>query len=272
MSDISAFAELVKEVRTKKPLVHHITNYVTVNDCANVSLAIGASPIMADAIEEVAEITAISSSLVINIGTLNARTVESMIAAGKKANEIGIPVILDPVGAGASTFRNETTNKILEEIQVSVIRGNISEIKYIGGVSSNIKGVDAAEKDKENDSVELASNLAEKLNCVIAITGEVDTVSDGDRTILLSYGHKNMSEISGTGCMCTSLIGAFCGASPEIIFEAATAAIICMGISGEMACEEMIEENLGNGSIRNKIIDVVSQMSFDMMDNYASKK
>ena len=138
---------LLNEVRNKKPLVHNITNYVTVNDCANILLAIGASPIMADDIKEAADITKISSALVINIGTLNERTIESMIASGKKANELNIPVIFDPVGAGASEFRNETTKKILEEVKISVLRGNMSEIKFISGLESSTKGVDASESD-----------------------------------------------------------------------------------------------------------------------------
>ena len=135
--------ELLNRLKNKKPLIHNITNYVTVNDCANILLAIGASPIMADDLKESADITSIASALVINIGTLNERTIESMIASGKKANELNIPVVLDPVGAGASSFRNETTKRILEEIKISVLRGNISEIKFIAGLESEKKGVDA---------------------------------------------------------------------------------------------------------------------------------
>lgn len=270
MSSIKEFTKLVDVVLVENPLVHHITNYVTVNDCANICLAIGGSPIMADAIEEAADIASISSSLVLNIGTLNARTVESMLAAGKSANEKGIPVIFDPVGAGASKYRNEVTNLILKEIKVAVIRGNISEIKYISGISSNVKGVDASISDEDSDGVAIASDLACKYDCVVAITGEVDTVSDGERTVLLSYGHEQLSTITGTGCMCTSLVGAFCGANPEKIFEATSAAIICMGIAGEMAHEKCKEE--GNGSFHAALIDAVSQMDSANMDSYASKK
>lgn len=139
--------ELLNRLKNKKPLIHNITNYVTVNDCANILLAIGASPIMADDLKESADITSIASALVINIGTLNERTIESMIASGKKANELNIPVVLDPVGAGASSFRNETTKRILEEIKISVLRGNMSEIKFIAGLESETKGVDASESD-----------------------------------------------------------------------------------------------------------------------------
>lgn len=269
MSNIKEFSSLVEEVRTLKPLVHHLTNYVTVNDCANITLAIGASPIMADAIEEAAEIAGIASSLVLNIGTLNARTVESMLAAGKSANKEGVPVIFDPVGAGASTFRNDVTDRIIKEIKISAIRGNISEIKYVSGLASNTKGVDASTDDEE-DAVKIASDLAEKLDCVIAITGEVDTVSDGERTLLLRYGNEQMANITGTGCMCTSMVGAFCGTFPEKIFEATAAAILCMGIAGELAFEKSGAD--GNGSFHEALIDVVSIMDAKLMDAHAAKK
>ena len=270
MSNLTEFSELVDVVRIKNPLVHHITNYVTVNDCANITLAIGGSPIMADAIEEVADIANISSSLVINIGTLNERTVASMITAGKIANEKDIPVIFDPVGAGASKFRNETTDTILKEIKIAVIRGNISEIKYISGISSNVKGVDASESDEDSDNVKIATDLAIKYDCVVAITGEIDTVSDGERTVLLGYGHEQLSNITGTGCMCTSLIGAFCGASPELLFEATGAAIICMGIAGELAKEQSADK--GNGSFHVSILDAVSHMTTKTIDKYVNSK
>ena len=162
--------KLLDEVRNKKPLVHNITNYVTVNDCANILLALGASPIMADDIKEAADITKISSALVINIGTLNERTIESMIASGKKANELNIPVVFDPVGAGASEFRNETTKRIIEEVKISVLRGNMSEIKFISGLESTTKGVDASESDMQSgndEGVNVAKNLANKLNCTV---------------------------------------------------------------------------------------------------------
>ena len=270
MSNFKEFSDLVDVVREKSPLVHHITNYVTVNDCANITLAIGASPIMADAVEEAADIASISSSLVINMGTLNERTVASMIAAGKSANEKGIPVIFDPVGAGASKYRNDVTDIILKQVKVAVIRGNISEVKYISGISSNVKGVDACESDEDSDNVQIASELASRFECVVAITGEVDTVSDGDRTVLLGYGHEKLSSITGTGCMCTSLVGAFCGASPDQIFEATGAAVMCMGIAGELAYEQSGKN--GNGSFHMSIIDAISKMETKTMSNYVNQK
>ena len=192
--------ELLNRLKNKKPLIHNITNYVTVNDCANILLAIGASPIMADDLKEAADITSIASALVINIGTLNERTIESMIASGKKANELNIPVVLDPVGAGASLFRNETTKRILEEIKISVLRGNMSEIKFIAGLESETKGVDASESDLKSDSdegIRVAKSLAKRFNCTVAITGVCDIVSDGEKSVTIENGTKMLSMLQG---------------------------------------------------------------------------
>ncbi|MFD0713809.1 hydroxyethylthiazole kinase [Paenibacillus sp. GCM10027626] len=252
---------LLSNVRQTKPLVHHLTNYVTVNDCANVTLAIGASPIMADDIEEAAEITAISSALVLNIGTLNKRTIESMLAAGEKANEMSIPVVLDPVGAGASNFRNQTVRMMLERLQFSVIRGNMSEIRYIAGLQATTKGVDASEADLENSlqsGIDIASGLAAQYNCTVAITGETDIVSDGKTVICIENGHPMLGSITGTGCMCTSLIASFCGSTGDYRM-AAVAGLLCTGIAGEHAYENAGQK--GNGSYRTALIDEISKIS-----------
>ena len=208
--------ELLNRLKNKKPLIHNITNYVTVN----------ASPIMADDLKEAADITSIASALVINIGTLNERTIESMIASGKKANELNIPVVLDPVGAGASSFRNETTKRILEEIKISVLRGNMSEIKFIAGLECETKGVDASESDLKSDSdegVRVAKYLAKRFNCTVAITGVFDIVSDGEKSVTIENGTKMLSNVTGTGCMTTALVGGYLGASEtnEDLFIAA---------------------------------------------------
>ncbi|MDP4151857.1 MAG: hydroxyethylthiazole kinase [Bacillota bacterium] len=252
-------AELISEVRSKKPLVHHITNYVTVNDCANIVLAIGASPIMADDIGEVEDIVSISSVLVINIGTLNSRTINSMIAAGKKANELKIPVVLDPVGAGASPLRNDTVNKLISEIKFSVIRGNMSEIRFISGLHASTRGVDASEADVKGteSGIQVAEELAEKLKCVVAITGAVDYVSDGIRTVSIKNGHPMLSSVTGTGCMCTSLIGSFCGATRDY-FLGAVSGISSMGIAGETAFEKA--GDMGTSSFRTALIDSISKL------------
>lgn len=259
----SNIAKILGEVRIKKPLVHNITNYVTVNDCANVTLAIGASPIMADDIGEVVEITSISAALVINIGTLNQRTVEAMLCSAKKANELGIPVVLDPVGAGASTLRNKTTEDILSKVKISVLRGNMSEISFIAGLGGTTKGVDASESDLQSkDGVAIASTVAKKLGCVVAITGATDIISDGERVVTISNGHKMLSNVTGTGCMTTALVGAFCGAS-EDIFVATLGGIASMGIAGEIAYEKAGEK--GTGSFHIAIIDAISKMTPDVI-------
>ena len=211
---IDQITNMMENIRVKKPLIHHITNYVTVNDCANIVLAIGASPIMADDIDEVETITSISSALVINIGTLNRRTIESMVAAGKRANELGIPVVLDPVGAGASGLRNETTERLLAEVKLTVLRGNMSEIRFCAGLKADTKGVEVSEADQKigaDEGSEVARDVARKFGCVVAITGATDIITDGERTIYIENGTRHMSNVTGTGCM-HSLVAFFCGA------------------------------------------------------------
>lgn len=259
------FKEIINNVKTKSPLVHNITNYVTVNDCANILLACGASPIMADDIMEVEEITAICNSLVINIGTLNNRTVDSMIKAGRKANELNHPVVLDPVGAGASALRTDTTFRLLKEVKFSVIRGNISEIKTIHAGVGNTKGVDANVADcitDENldEAVLFAKNLSKKLNTIIAITGAIDIVSDSENAIVIKNGHPMMSKITGTGCMLTSLIGAYCAANPDKTLEATAAAVSALGLCGELAYKKVKETDGGTSSLRISIIDYMSKL------------
>ncbi|MBW6411323.1 hydroxyethylthiazole kinase [Clostridium weizhouense] len=264
---VKKVCELLKDVRNQKPLVHNITNYVTVNDCANILLAMGVSPIMADDIKESADITKISDALVINIGTLNERTIESMIASGKKANELNIPVVFDPVGSGASEFRNSTTKRILEEVRIDVLRGNMSEIKFISGLESTTKGVDASESDMKSgneEGINVAKNLANKLNCIVAITGVTDIVSDGKRTVMLANGTKMLANVTGTGCMTSALIGGACGATNDY-FIGAIAGIVSMGIAGEISFEKSGE--IGLGSFRVGIIDAISNMNSDVIIN-----
>lgn len=261
-------SRLLNRLKDKKPLIHNITNYVTVNDCANILLAIGASPIMADDLKEAADITSISSALVINIGTLNERTIESMIASGKRANELNIPIVLDPVGAGASSFRNETTKRIIEEIKISVLRGNMSEIKFIAGLECETKGVDASESDLKGDNdegIRIAKSLAKKLDCTVAITGVYDIVSNGEISVTIENGTKMLSNVTGTGCMTTALVGGYLGAceGKEDSFIAAIAGIVSMGICGEIAEERT--RNIGIGSFHMAIIDSVSNLNEDIL-------
>lgn len=265
-SDIKAIkkriAEIADAVREKRPLVHCITNYVTVNDCANALLAIGASPVMADDEREIADIVAIASALVINIGTLNDRTIRSMAMAGKVAAKRGIPVILDPVGAGASKLRTETALSLIAEIPFAVIRGNASEIRILATGTGTTRGVDASESDTAADRFEAlrdeASNLAKKTGAVIAITGATDIVSDGAKAYAIKNGHPLMGRITGSGCMLSAITGAFAAARADSPIDAVAAALAIMALAGEKAARA--EARHGTGSFRVSLIDALSRL------------
>ncbi len=261
------FSSLLNHVRTQNPIVHHITNYVTVTDCANAVLAIGGSPIMADDLDEVCDITSISSALVINMGTLNERTIASMVCAGKHANRIGRPVILDPVGAGASTLRNDTLALLLKEIHFTAIRGNISEIHAVAAGSGTTRGVDADARDAigaENldSSIDFARTLAAKLDTVIAISGAIDLVCDAKRAYIIRNGHPIMARITGSGCMSTSVIGAFVGANSEKALDATACAVCTMGLAGERAAAK----TPGTGTFRTLLMDELSLMDESILE------
>ncbi len=264
--------ENVKEIA---PLVQNITNYVTVNDCANISIAIGASPIMADAIEEASDIQSISSGLNINIGTLNSNTVKSMIASGKMANKLGHPVLLDAVGSGASPFRDDTVKLLLENIHFSIIKGNISEIKALSNKSALTKGVDANIADKVSDDnieevIAMAKDIAKKTSSVIMITGEIDLVVSFNKAFVIKNGCEMMGNITGSGCMLSSLCAAFISANTDNILESAASSVITMGIAGEKAYEKMLKSDSGNSSFRNYLIDEI--FKFDISDFDRSAK
>ena len=267
------FKNMLENVRKTCPLIHNITNYVTVNDCANIVIACGASPIMADDKEEVEEITTICSGLNINIGTLNSRTIASMLIAGKRANELKHPVILDPVGAGASKLRTKTAMQLLEEVKFSVIRGNISEIKTLALGSGTTKGVDADVADKvteENldDVIGFAKAFAKRTGAVIAITGAIDIVADSKKAYCIHNGHPMMSAITGTGCQLSAMTAAFVTANPDYPLEAAAAAVAAMGYAGEVAYNRLIETD-GNSTYRNHIIDAIYNMTPEMLEKGA---
>ncbi len=256
--------EQLENVKKKSPLIHNITNYVTVNDVANMILAVGASPIMADDEGEVEEITSICNGLNINIGTLNHRTIQSMIKAGKKANELNHPVLLDPVGVGASTLRTQTALKLIEEVQFSVIRGNISEIKTLALNQGNTHGVDASEmdavtQDNLEQNVAFVKEYAQKMNAIIAVTGAIDLVSDGKECYVIYNGEKEMSAITGTGCQLSGLMTAYITANPETPLKACVAAVCQMGLAGEIA-KTHLQSFEGNATYRNRIIDAVNHM------------
>lgn len=264
------FDQILAQVNSKTPLVHSITNYVTVNDCANIILACGGSPIMADDRSEVADITSICSSLVINLGTLNETVIPAMIAAGKKANELGHPVVLDPVGVGASRLRNETADTLLKEVRFAVIRGNISEITFLATGGGNTQGVDASEADKVTPDniasvITLAKALSEQTGAVIAITGATDIVADKDTAYRITNGHPMMSRVTGTGCMLSSVVGSYVGANPDQILLATVAAVSGMGLCGELAYQRLCELDGGTNTYRMLLIDSMSKLNADSL-------
>lgn len=248
-------------IKEKKPLIHHITNYVTVNDCANITLAVGASPVMADDEQEVVEMVSYAAALVINIGTLNSRTVDAMLKAGRKAKAVGIPVIFDPVGVGATEFRSSTAKKILQEVSPTVIRGNMSEIKILAGQNVVIKGVDSVADS--TDGVRIARELSEKYHCVVAITGKRDIVCYQKRLCFIDNGHPMLTNVTGTGCMTTSLIGAYCGAGKDYFLSTA-AGIMTMGLAGELAYKSLSPAD-GVGTFKQRLFDAVYCLTPEMI-------
>ena len=267
------FQEMLENVRKTCPLIHNITNYVTVNDCANVLLACGGSPIMADDAEEAEDITSICGGLNINIGTLNQRTIPAMHKAGKKANALGHPVVLDPVGAGASGLRTETAKNLMENVQFTVIRGNISEIKALALGAGGARGVDADVADavtKETlpQTVAFAKAFAKETGAVIAITGAIDIVANGEKAYCIYNGHPMMSSITGTGCQLSAITAAYVTANPETPLEAAAAAVCLMGVCGEKAYARLTEQD-GNATYRNYIIDAIFRLTGEELEQAA---
>ena len=256
--------DVLEQVRSRAPLIQCITNFVTVNDCANILLAAGASPTMAQDIREVEEAVADAEGLVCNLGAID--LVDSMILAGKRANELGIPVVLDPVAAGGTALRRKSSARLLEEVHFTAIRGNASEIRALAGQMSRGSGVDVCTSDamtEENleQSMALVRQLAQDLHSVIAVSGKLDIVSDGTKTAVLRNGCATMARITGSGCMLTTLIGGFCAAVPEHPFEATCAAMAAMGICGEIAEEKRLRNKTGNATFRTDLIDAVFNLT-----------
>ncbi|MDO5336167.1 MAG: hydroxyethylthiazole kinase [Eubacteriales bacterium] len=261
------------EVRKKAPLVHNITNYVTVNDVANILLACGASPIMSDEPEDAEEITAICGGLNINIGTLNKRTISGMYAAGCKANELGHPVLLDPVGAGASTLRTNTAQGLLDMLKLDAVRGNISEIKTLAQGSTSTRGVDADVADAVTEeslesAVAFVKAFAKQVGSIAAVTGAIDLVADENRCFVIRNGRPEMGKITGTGCQLSGMMAAFLTANPEHKLEACAAAVCAMGLAGEIAWSRM-QDGDGNSTYRNRIIDAIYHMNGETLDKGA---
>jgi len=258
------FGSCWDNIRKNAPLIHNITNYVTVNDVANVLLACGASPIMSDDIKEVEDITSVCGGLNLNIGTLNQSTIPAMIAAGKKAGELGHPVVLDPVGAGASPLRTETAQRILREVPVTVVRGNISEVKALIAGRGTTKGVDADLADVITDDtldagISFAKSAAGQLGTVVAITGATDLVAGRESCYVIRNGRPEMGRVTGTGCQLSALVAACVTANPKNVFEAVAAAVAAMGLAGETGWDNM-QPGDGNSTYCNRIIDAVYNM------------
>ncbi|MBQ5789827.1 MAG: hydroxyethylthiazole kinase [Thermoguttaceae bacterium] len=255
--------EALRNLRRAAPLTHCITNYVTANDCANVLLAFGASPIMADAPEEVEEIVALSAGLVVNIGTLNRSTVDASFAAARRANELGIPAVFDPVGVGASRLRTETARRLLSEIRFAAIRGNVSEIAALAFGTGSTRGVDASVADAVSESnrravAERLREFAAAFRTTVVASGALDLVVDAERFATVRNGSPWAARITGAGCMSTAALGACVAANRERVWEAAVAATAAFGVCGEIAERRTVERGGGTATFRTELIDAAS--------------
>ena len=261
----SAFADILGRVRAKRPLIHHITNYVTVNDCANITLCAGGAPVMADAREEVEEMAAVSGALVLNIGTLNISLVESMIAAGTAANKAKVPVILDPVGAGATRLRTESAWRLLAELEISILKGNAGEVGVLAGAGGAVKGVDSF--GLAGDPVQIAREFAKAEGITVVISGETDIVSDGTRTLLVGNGDPMMGIICGTGCMASSVVGTFAAVCDDMVMASA-GALAAFGIAGEKSSAKSGRP----GSFKTALFDELAALGLLELEQYAIVK
>ena len=254
--------ELINKVKEINPLVVHYTNEVTINDCANVTLALGASPLMSYSYEEVEEVIGISSAVVINIGTMNSSRLDLFVKAGKAANKYNKPVIFDPVGVFATKTRSEFVNKLLNEVKFDVVRGNISEIQFLGGLNVKGKGVDSF--DDGADSSEIVIEVAKKLECVVVASGKTDLISDGNILYKIQNGSAKLKYITGTGCMSTSLIASLLPCADKAI-EGAVIGTLSMSLSGELADKE----NPPIGTYKTLLYDNLFSLSKDVLEKYA---
>lgn len=252
--DNQVFSDIFARAREQHPLVHHITNYVTVNDCANITICAGGAPVMADAGEEAGEMAGFAGALVLNIGTLNPGIIESMILAGRVANERKIPIILDPVGAGATRFRTESTRRLLDELTIAIIKGNAGEIGVLAGAEAKVRGVDSA--GINGDPVVITRTFARDTGITVVMSGATDIVTDGKRVILVKNGHPMMGRISGTGCMATSVTGVCAAVEGDRVMAAATA-LAAFGLAGERAAAR----SRGPGSFKPALFDAMAALT-----------
>jgi hydroxyethylthiazole kinase len=253
----------LRTLRERKPLVHQITNYVVMNETANATLALGALPVMAHAHEEVAELASVAGALVLNIGTLSEYWIESMLLAAGAANGAGVPVVLDPVGAGATRLRTETAKRILDAREIAVVRGNAAEVATLAGRQAEIRGVESI--GASDSGAELARAAARALGCVAAVTGPVDHVSDGERTIAVSNGHALLGTVSGTGCMATAITGCFLAVASDRPLEAAAEALVAFGVAGEDAARD----TKGPGTFHAGLYDALYNLDPETLDGRA---
>ncbi|QOR36720.1 hydroxyethylthiazole kinase [Clostridium sp. 'deep sea'] len=265
MINNNSFALALAKLKEKAPLVHNITNYVSVNDVANVLLAIGASPVMShspqDTQDLLAVVKAVGGALVLNIGTLDTEQVKNMLFAGARANELAVPIVLDPVGAGATKFRTETALKLIKEIKIDLVRGNMSEIKALIGLAGQTKGVDSVAD--ESDGKVVAVQASKLLGTNVAITGATDYICNGKELVKINNGVKYLAKVTGTGCMTTALIAAFLTLAEPI--EAASYGICAMGLAGELAYENL--GDAGIGTFRTKIFDKIEQLNDQIINS-----
>jgi hydroxyethylthiazole kinase len=250
-------------LRERKPLVHQITNYVVMNETANATLALGALPVMAHAPEEVEEMVALAGALVLNIGTLSRHWVEAMISAGRAANAAGTPVVLDPVGAGATRYRTESTERILAEVDVTVLRGNAGEVATLVGVAAEVRGVESI--GAGDDPAELARLAAHKLGVIASVTAAVDHVSDGQRTLAVTNGHVLLASVTGTGCMSSAITGCFLAAKPAAPLDAAAEALAAFGV----AAEDAARDAKGPGTFHVNLYDALAALDPETLDGRA---
>jgi hydroxyethylthiazole kinase len=253
----------LRVVRERKPLVHQITNYVVMNETANATLALGALPVMAHAREEVEEMVGLAGALVLNIGTLSPHWVEAMLAAGKGANARGTPVVLDPVGAGATAYRTEAAKRILDDIDVTVLRGNAGEVATLVGVEAEVRGVESIGAGRE--PAELAREAARALGVVASVTGPVDHVSDGETVLAVANGHELLAAVTGTGCMSSAITGCFLAGKPGEPLEAAAEALAAFGV----AAEDAAPDARGPGSFHVNLYDALAALDPDTLDERA---
>ena len=252
--------QMLEELRERKPLVHQITNYVVMNETANATLALGALPVMAHAREEVEEMVALAGALVLNIGTLSPHWVEAMLLAGKAANEHGVPVVLDPVGAGATQYRTDTARRLLDGVKVAVLRGNQGEVATLVGIEAEVRGVESI--GAGGDPADLARTAGRTLGLVASVTGPVDHVSDGRGVLAVANGHELLAAVTGTGCMSSAITGCFLAVARDRPLEAAAAALAAFGV----AAEDAAREANGPGSFHVGLYDALAALEPGTLD------